>query len=277
MTAGLVHMPIFYINLANRPERRAYMEAQFQSLGIAAERIEAVTPADLSAGDRNNYCNPERRRWMTALEFACNRSHQAAWQRLLVLGASHGLILEDDAVLSRSLPKLLAAIDRDEKSPSVLRIETLAREPRRMGPVEREILPGVGLRRCYTRDAGTGGYILTRQAATLLIGRPELNTELIDAVLFNPFTPLAKSLDVLYCDPALSIQQSVLGEEGPEARSDLESSRDEKYRERKKRPMLKWAHKIQGWIEYDAVVAVRRIQQLGRRDIRDMVVGFRAD
>ena len=41
-------MDIYYINLARRTDRRDFMEAQFQKLGLAATRIEAVTPADIS-------------------------------------------------------------------------------------------------------------------------------------------------------------------------------------------------------------------------------------
>ncbi len=273
---ALRQLPIFYINLTSRPDRRAFMERQFGNLGLQAERIKAFTPAQIGAADRRLYCNPDRRRWMTVLEFACNMSHAAAWRRLLASGAGHGLILEDDALLSRSLPRLLEAVEAGTQSPPVIRIETLGGEARRMGPVERHILPDVGLRRCYTRDAGAGGYILTRQAAEFLLRRPEMKVHLVDAVLFNPFSPLAASLDVRYCDPALSIQMSCIGDEGAEAVSDLDAGRDQRRRESSRRPLLKWANKVASWIDYDAPMTTARLRQLGRRDIRATTVRFEA-
>ena len=48
-------MKAYYINLARRTDRRASMDAQLARLGIDAERIEAVTPADISVGDLHLY------------------------------------------------------------------------------------------------------------------------------------------------------------------------------------------------------------------------------
>ena len=270
-------VPIFYINLARRPDRRAFMEDQFNRLGLTAERVEAVTPDDLPHSDRIKYCNPDRRRWMTETEFACNLSHAMAWRRFLDDGSEHALILEDDATLSRSLPSFLGTVRDAAPDIPVIRIETLGGEARRLGPVEQQIMPHIALRRCFTRDAGAGGYLLTRAAAALLIGRTEMKTELVDAVLFNPFTPLAKILEVRYCDPALSIQKSCTGDKGAGAASDLARSRLEKRREQSRRPIRKWAAKIESWITYDARVAIDRLRQVGRSDIRPLTVHFKSD
>jgi hypothetical protein len=48
----------YYINLANRPERRASMVARLAALGIESERVEALTPADVTNAQRARYCNP---------------------------------------------------------------------------------------------------------------------------------------------------------------------------------------------------------------------------
>src|SRR5207249_2273941 len=98
-------LPVFYINVASRLDRRRFMEAQFASLGLSAERIEAATPSEISEPDRRAWCDPSRATWMTEGEFACNLSHLRAWALILERGLTHALILEDDAVLSASLPR----------------------------------------------------------------------------------------------------------------------------------------------------------------------------
>ncbi|WP_425430654.1 glycosyltransferase family 25 protein [Devosia naphthalenivorans] len=35
-------LPIYYINLASRPDRREYMDGQLAKLGLRGQRIEAV-------------------------------------------------------------------------------------------------------------------------------------------------------------------------------------------------------------------------------------------
>ncbi len=41
-------IPVYYINVASRVDRRQFMEEQFARLGIAAERVDAVTPLEVS-------------------------------------------------------------------------------------------------------------------------------------------------------------------------------------------------------------------------------------
>jgi hypothetical protein len=42
-------LPVFYINVAARTDRRDFMESQFAELGIPVERIEAVLPDQIPA------------------------------------------------------------------------------------------------------------------------------------------------------------------------------------------------------------------------------------
>lgn len=274
---GSSSLPIFYINLARRTDRRAFMQRQLAGLGLTAVRIEALGPDDLLALDRTRYCNPNRGHWMTETELACNMSHQAAWRRFLEGGSTRALILEDDAVLSSSLPAFLESVSAQALDIDVIRIETLGSQGLRFGAMERRLSPDVGLRQCFTRDAGAGAYLLSRRAATLLLAQPQLKTELVDALLFNPFNRLGRELSVRYCDPALAIQESCLGLADSEAVSDLAMSRLEKRRQAARRPVRKWIRKIESWFTYDARVALARLSQLGRTDIRRLAIRFRPD
>lgn len=54
-------LPIFFINMASRPDRLQHVEQQLDALGLTATRVEAVTPRDFSAalegGDALAWCD----------------------------------------------------------------------------------------------------------------------------------------------------------------------------------------------------------------------------
>jgi hypothetical protein len=63
-------VPVYYINLGARPDRRAFIEDQLAVLGLTGERIEAVSRADLTPEQKQAYCNPRRRWSMTEAAIA---------------------------------------------------------------------------------------------------------------------------------------------------------------------------------------------------------------
>lgn len=70
---------IFYINLESRKDRRVEMEAQFENLGIPADKIERIEAVPDSFG-----------------AIGCTRSHIKAIQLAQQQGLKNALILEDD-------------------------------------------------------------------------------------------------------------------------------------------------------------------------------------
>lgn len=59
MTAFPVdQIPACYINLASRVDRRQFMEEQFARLGIVAERVDAVTPLEVSDARMTTHQHP---------------------------------------------------------------------------------------------------------------------------------------------------------------------------------------------------------------------------
>ena len=50
-------MKIFVINLARRPERMAFMERQFASLGLSFERVEAIDGESMPDDERDKAVN----------------------------------------------------------------------------------------------------------------------------------------------------------------------------------------------------------------------------
>jgi len=269
-------MHIYYINLDARPDRRQFMEEQFARLGLDAERIVARTPAEITEAQRDAYCNPARRWSMTEGQYACNLSHIKAWQTLLASGGHRALILEDDAHLSQSLPRFLAAVDAQAIDIPLIRIESWPTEPRRYREPDVTVLPDVTLRRCLSHEAGAAGYILTRAGAMRLAGEPAMNRLLVDSVLFSPFGP-ARDLATRQTDPALCVQLRREDSALPEAAGSLGAGLPEHRAERRRHPLTKFARQVEGWLTYDTLRLRDSILQAGWRDVEERVVPFRAD
>lgn len=273
----MVHIPIFYINLAARPDRRAFMESQFQKLGLEAQRIEAVTPAELTAEQRDAYCNPARLYSMTERQYCCNLSHAQAWRALLESGVSTGLILEDDVILSSSLPRFLSALPIENLRFDIIRIETWPADPKRYRAADCWILPDIGLRECLSWDAGAAGYLAANEAAARLIDEPDLNVLLVDTLLFNPFGKVGRSLSVRHVDPGLCIQLMRLDANAPLSSSDLVDGVSEHRRVRNRRSLYRLARRLRGWTSYDLPKLLARLHQIGRRDVNSQNIRFQPD
>lgn len=243
-------MQVFYINLAHRTDRRAFMEEQFVRLGISAERVEAATPSDIGAEDLEQYCNDAREVWMPAASFACNLSHIRVWEQMVVRGVERALVLEDDAVLSSALPDFLALIDARPRDYSIIRIETLNGELRLMPP-EDQVSPRFALRKSRSWDCGAAGYIIDLKTARMLAASSEMRTQLVDTLIFNAFGETARRISVVYTDPGLCIQLMHLGEHGAAAASDLRLQRPGKGQWARRHPIRRFFRRVQGWGQYD--------------------------
>lgn len=267
-------MDIFCINLAARPDRWAWMQEQFAKLGLSAIRIEAVAPSDLTATQRELYCNPRRLRGLSEAEYCTNQSHARAWAALVQSGRERALILEDDAILSASLPRFLEAVDAQGTSLDIIRIETF-QLALRYGAVESWVLPDIGLRECVERDPGAAGYIVSRQAAAWLAAEPTYQTTLIDAYLFDPFAPVGSRLKIRQTDPALCVQLGVATPEVQIARSNLAPHAREFLTRRRQHALQRLPREISRWFGKDRRRLMAKLRQARRTDIHEQTIVFR--
>jgi len=273
----MAQIPVFYINLAARPDRRAFMESQLGKLGMEAKRIDALTPDDLTEEQRDTYCNPRQLHSMSERQYCCNLSHARAWGALLASRASVGLILEDDVILSASLPRFLVAVATQKPSLDVIRIETWPAGPKRYRSADYWALPEIGLRECLSWDAGAAGYILERDAALRLIDEPDLHTSLVDTMLFNPFGRVGRSLAVRQTDPGLCIQLMRSEPQASLASSDLAKGIVEYRGARDRNHGHRLLRRVNGWIGYDLPKSIARVKQIGWRDISTQSIPFSPD
>jgi len=196
-------LPIFYINLASRPDRREFMDDQLRALGLVGTRIEAVTPADISAEEANLYCNGENPNYLRKNELACTRSHELCWQTMLDMGAERALVFEDDVKISARLPELLNALDTIDAE--LIRIDALG-STIRVYPVDQTTARGIAIRRFRSTTAGSAGYIINRSAARKFLGHPQLRERAFDLVLYDPFEKPGSDVSRVLTEPALCQQ-----------------------------------------------------------------------
>ncbi len=162
-------MKILVISRRAEAVRRAFQTWQMAALGLSFEFLDAVEAAELTdkecQREAANWPSPTRRQ-----DIACFRSHRKAWHAVMSSGEKM-LILEDDAVLSDDIARLLAHIEaRADRWNSVYDLEFVP-EPhifdRKQAWMDRD--SGFGATRVYQNRYGLAGYVIGPQAARRML------------------------------------------------------------------------------------------------------------
>jgi GR25 family glycosyltransferase involved in LPS biosynthesis len=262
-------MLVYYINLAGRTDRRAFMEGQFARLGLTATRIEAVTPDDL-VGPEFAF---EAKRWgrLAPRQLCCGLSHVRASKAMLADDSDVGIILEDDVLLSLRLPAFMNAFENLSPKLDLLRIETTF-ERMRLLPSRHAEIEGIGLFKAYSWASGAGGYLVSRNAAEQIARSREFWKRPADQVLCNPYEPLPRRLRLLQLNPGLAVQMD-RWKGVPALSSDLQDERlqvsDSKTDYWRRRPQA-----ISDWVHRDIVVAAQKAWHQYVRGARKQPVPF---
>jgi glycosyl transferase family 25 len=200
-----MQVPIFYINLASRPDRREFMERQFAELGLAAERVEAITVDQVPQPLIDYHLQPHPGRRCSPGELACGLSHAAVWQLILDRGHNAAIVLEDDALLSPAIvpfandPDLLRATRAD-----LIRLETWRSEVRLGSPVKR--LGQIALQELAAQHLGSSAYLISAKAAAHTLLSPRLHQMQVDLLLFSHLGIHLFRSRVLQANPSPAIQ-----------------------------------------------------------------------
>ena len=221
MTAN-PQLPVFYINLDSRQDRRAFMEEQFGRLGMAAERFPAVTmdkvPPELVA----RHADPRHLWPVSNGDLACGLSHQAIWRVMVEGRVPAALILEDDALLSDGIRDFLAPDILERAGGDVLKLET-----RRKSTLIGELIGHVGqtaLHELQSSHMGSAAYVISLRAAEMSLASPLVNDFGIDRFLFGKAGPHLLKSRIVQAVPSPAVQLDRLSpgaETGGAARSDL--------------------------------------------------------
>lgn len=152
---------IFCLNLAERPDRREFMENQFKNLGILDQitwhtAVKHPNGSLIAAAHRNS----NRGYLKTENEYSCSREHYTMIKSSYLMGYDHILILEDDISLINDLNLLSRYMNNVPEDYDFLRIcaywdsDHISRGSL-LGPDDLWNLD-------YHSFWGTGGYALSR-------------------------------------------------------------------------------------------------------------------
>lgn len=220
-------IPVYYINLSSRADRRRFMDEQFTRLGIVAERVEAVTVAEV--GEARMAPHADRRNpWhMTRVEVACVMSHEQAWRRMLGAGQPFALILEDDAVMGDGLKAFLDPAFSADLQPEVVKLETMY-ERVRLGRAVRKVADRFGVHQLLASHMGAAAYIISAGMARRALADPALPRMSVDRYLFSRGGPIIPHRGLYQVAPAPVVQLEFhrTGNAAGAARSDLKRDRD---------------------------------------------------
>lgn len=219
-------MQIYLINLARRPDRLAFMEAQLAKLGLPFIRIDAV---DGLGEDDIGY--PENHPALTKPEYACYLSHIKAYKAFVESGESHGLILEDDAQLSAHLPEFLAHSGFFTRKNAVVRVEAPTLEYwKKPARIERQPVDSqhnFELYRIKSNTMGTGAFVISQEIAKRVISNHLEPTIQIDVLLMGKGHITNPPIEILQVNPSLAKQRQYFEHSTytPEQDSDIITSR----------------------------------------------------
>lgn len=199
-------MKAWCINLDRRPDRLAYITAEFARAGLPFERIAAVDaqdPAVAAAAARVPPTAAGPR--MSAGAYGCFQSHREFWRRLVASGDSWGMVFEDDVVLADGIGAYLA----DGWVPPDADLVKLETYNRRIHVATGPSLAAGPRRLAHLRsfNKGTGCYVISGPLAARLLAATETFAEPIDDYLFNAeVSPVVSGLVTYQMIPAPVVQ-----------------------------------------------------------------------
>jgi glycosyl transferase family 25 len=203
-------MHVYVINLARRPDRRAFMQEQADRLGLEFDYIDAVDAQSPSENFDEIEVRTGSHGRISKGDLACTLSHRKFWRLFLESGAPHAVVLEDDAILSDDCGQFFADGGWIPPGADVVKLERYGRlRPMFM---DRDARPAHGRRvgRFYGKCAGTAGYVVSVAGARMLLAATASVDDPIDQMMFNPGrSKLFGRLAPYILEPAICEQEQV--------------------------------------------------------------------
>jgi glycosyl transferase family 25 len=187
------------INLDRSPERMAHMEAQLSRLGVAYDRLQAVDGRTLDRDYVGKF--PP----MAASQVGCYLSHKAAWQRIADGTEPYGIVLEDDIHIAPAFADFARSSEWVPADAGIVKFETLNRLVA-LDRIPHSTWYGSALCRLRSVHPGTGGYLLSVEAARHLLTTRAAPREPADDAMFYVEEPWRHLPIVYQVDPAVCIQ-----------------------------------------------------------------------
>lgn len=205
-------LPIFYINLDSRPDRREFMEEQFAALGLDAERVQAITVAEVPEELAADITRPGRLWRVNRADLACGLTHQKIWATMIARGIPEALVLEDDALLAPAIRDFLSDGILRRLGADLVKLETRRNKVRLGSTVVN--FGAVAVRELASSHLGSAAYLISHAIAKAALARANVNDMAVDRFLFGQGGPHLWRARILQADPSPAIQLDRLLQNG---------------------------------------------------------------
>ena len=179
------------------------MDRQLRSLGLAYERVSAVDGRTLDPAYVARF--PP----MAPSQIGCFLSHRTAWQRIAGGDSPYGIVLEDDIHIAAAFAQFALATDWIPPDAGIMKFDTDLWQAS-VDKTPHATWYGSALRRMRSFHPGAGAYVLSADAARLLLSTHAEPTEPADDALFYVEEPWRHLPPAYHLDPAVCIQDAVI-------------------------------------------------------------------
>ena len=247
-------MRILLINPDDYTDRLHWMESQFSRLGLTFERIPACKPEELSEDRiRQIHATCESGMVRKPIEIAANISHKRCWRIIADGNDPYVCVFEDDVHLSPDAAKFLSTSSWIPDGAELIKIETFNFEvayfyKHPIAAFDRTLFRLKGF------HPGAAGYIISRDAARMLLEKTKNNFGNNSFILFSDRPSRAARLVTYQLFPALCFQDMrIAGDKNPKLASVLGHKDvvnnpfdvqllNQKAKERQARTKRSWSH-----------------------------------
>ncbi len=258
-------MLTYVINLDRQPARMVRMERLLE--GVAFERVPAVEGRFLGGLERRVDEVPARPEELTRYERAVALSHREAWQRLLIGEGSHCCVLEDDVVLSPEFPAFVSSEDWLPADAGIVKIEALGRRKILLGR-QKYACKGRVLQALLSCHLGAAAYIVSREAAAILLRRTGALSRPLDHIMFEDLLS-EKQFKIYQLVPALCTQERIVsGEAGLQLQSTIQSEKRKSRLSRRQRVLRELKRPFTSFANAMAYVFSGQIVTAAFKDVR---------
>jgi glycosyl transferase family 25 len=197
------NIPVYVINLARSPERKAWMLAELARAGVEGTFVRAVDGRRFGARCERTH---DARPTISKAETALILSHRKVWRAFLKSGAEYAVVLEDDVHFGRGFKPTLD-LDWSRWDFDLVKLETRLERiwhSRRGEPAGDRRLHRLG-----GEHLASGGYLITRAGARKMLFATRPLAEGVDHTLFGWRAIGEGAVKALQLVPAIVVQDVV--------------------------------------------------------------------
>lgn len=211
------------VSLIHEHERRQHIDSLFDEHNLDFDYFDAINKTQVEDTLQKHGLKVQSER-MSAGEIGCTLSHYCLWKQVVEKNMPYLMIFEDDIYFAKCAKELLDDLDWLPSDFDIIKIETTYEKV--MLKKRIDLASSHALLQMKSRHLGSGGYIISQQAAKKLITKVKALgiQDPVDHMLFEDLV-YETSNKVYQISPAICIQDIVYNEDSTRFGSCLEEER----------------------------------------------------